>query len=128
MAEMKALSILPLLIVSIGVQADDLKITIDASLPGLRVFRVQDALLSQSFDSHPSHDLPRFSMLGPRYPVHTVTSTVFSVGENAVEGGGIDNYRSAWDSRWLEHFGSGLGQNPFYVALPVNDVTSDHST
>jgi len=114
MAEMKALSILPLLIVSIGVQADDLKITIDASLPGLPGFPGSGRACSLNLSTLIRRMISRASVCwGRDIPVHTVTSTVFSVGENAVEGGGIDNYRSAWDSRWLEHFGSGLGQNPF---------------
>jgi hypothetical protein len=118
--------VLSLMVAAVAHADDSFRITVDPNAEGLRIFRAE--VLSNAMSSHPSHDLPQFSMFGPRYPVHTVTSTVFAVGENAVEGGGIDNYRSAWDSRWLEHFASGLGQNPFYVALPVNDVTSDHST
>lgn len=66
------------------------------------------------------------------------TATVFWVGEGATdENGFIHNEQSAWDARWLEHFGgvddpkcrNGFypcaftpKENPFYVALPYNDM------
>ena len=67
----------------------------------------------------------------PAYPWHRdVTATVFWVGEPG-------NRASAWDDLWTEHFG-GLDdpekreghrpaafepkENPFYVALPYNDI------
>ena len=68
------------------------------------------------------------------YPLHrTITATVFWVGERP------GNIASAWDERWSEHF-SGYDdpdpskrldyrprdfvprENPFYVALPYNDI------
>lgn len=74
-------------------------------------------------------------------PVHDdVLTTVFWVGERAKpKSGWSDNLDSAWDMRWKENFG-GLDspvkrkgffpaafrpkQNPFYVALPFNDVSN----
>ncbi len=73
------------------------------------------------------------------YPLHQgITSTVFWIGEEASgENGWIANDDSAWDELWLEHYGgvddpvnrSGYfpagfvpGENPFYVALPYNDL------
>jgi hypothetical protein len=103
---------------------------------------VGDILLSQAMTAKPVKDVsalikqdplltisssPR-SIFGGRYPWHSVTSTVFCVGENVKQGGGVSNYRSSWDAKWMEHFGSGLGQNPFYVALPYNDLIDDHTT
>ena len=74
-------------------------------------------------------------------PVHKgILTTVFWIGERAKPNSGwSDNIDSAWDSRWKENFG-GLDspilrkgffpakfrpkQNPFYVALPFNDITN----
>lgn len=66
------------------------------------------------------------------------TATVFWVGEGETEDNGyITNVEAAWDDNWMEHFG-GLDdpdercgfepcdftpkENPFYVALPYNDL------
>ena len=74
-------------------------------------------------------------------PVHNnIATTVFWVGERAKPNSGwSDNLDSAWDMRWKENFG-GLDspvyrdgyfpakfhpkQNPFYVALPFNDISN----
>jgi hypothetical protein len=74
-----------------------------------------------------------------RYPWKTgIVTTVFWVGSEAK--GNDGNAASAWDSKWRESFGGfdnpnpekrrdflPVGfvprQNPFYVALPYNDVT-----
>ena len=66
-----------------------------------------------------------------------ITVTFFWVGEDANEENGyIKNLHSAWDDRWMEHYGgvddpdnrSGYSpagftplENPFYFALPYND-------
>ncbi|MBX7211198.1 MAG: hypothetical protein K1X78_23025 [Verrucomicrobiaceae bacterium] len=67
---------------------------------------------------------------------------MFWVGELPTQNNPVPNTRSSWDSRWLLNFGgydnpdpdrrtagflpAGFlpRQNPFYVALPYNDVTS----
>ena len=69
-----------------------------------------------------------------------ITATVFWVGEKATHRNPVANDKSSWDSEWSENFG-GIDdpdpqkralhrpagfiprQNPFYVALPYNDVT-----
>jgi len=73
------------------------------------------------------------------YPVHeNITATVFWVGEGAgPENGNISNLSSAWDENWTKNFGGvdypdarngyfpdGFTplENPFYVALPYNDL------
>lgn len=74
-------------------------------------------------------------------PVHRdILTTVFWVGERAKPNSGwSSNLDSAWDHRWKENFG-GLDspiyrkgyfpakfrprQNPFYVALPFNDISN----
>src|SRR5208282_2044496 len=71
---------------------------------------------------------PAFSFFSPRgYPWHSCTSTIFSVWEDARQGGGITNARSAWDPFWREHSRSGQSQS-WYIALPYNDcIDSTHS-
>ena len=72
------------------------------------------------------------------YPDHTATATVFWVGEPAdSDSGYITNVVSAWDDHWRDHFGgtddpdhrngwqpAGFTprENPFYVALPYDDI------
>lgn len=66
-----------------------------------------------------------------------VPATVFWVGEQPTENNPTPNNKSAWDQNWQENFGgydqpdhregylpSGFipSLNPFYVALPYNDV------
>jgi hypothetical protein len=68
-------------------------------------------------------------------------ATVFWVGEaSSDDNGHIANFASAWDRHWLENFGGvddpedrcgfhpcGFTpkENPFYVALPYDDMTED---
>jgi hypothetical protein len=69
-----------------------------------------------------------------------VITTVFWVGEAAgSDNGGIANAQSAWDESWQNHYGGvddpgnrleyfpaafDAKENPFYVALPYNDATT----
>ena len=91
-----------------------------------------------STTSTPSTSAPR-PPAPSTYPVHTgISATTFWVGEPADnDSGHISNAESAWDDRWIEHFG-GIDdprhrngwrpagfvprENPFYVALPYNDL------
>ena len=76
-----------------------------------------------------------------RYPwKRGIVTTVFWVGERPTARNPVPNYKSSWDVRWAQNYG-GLDnpdpsqrrnyipakfvprQNPFYVALPYNDVT-----
>jgi hypothetical protein len=76
------------------------------------------------------------------YPMHQrIYATMFWVGEDASEENDyIPNQSSSWDSNWLENFGgidtpyARVGyypkafvpkENPFYVALPYNDLGYD---
>ncbi len=71
-----------------------------------------------------------------------ITATVFWVGESATQRNPVSNDKSSWDSSWQDSFGgfddpdpakrgadgkrpAGFipKQNPFYVALPYNDVS-----
>ncbi len=79
-----------------------------------------------------------------QYPLHrNITATYFWVGEKAgSDNGGISNMSSAWDENWIGHYGgtddpnnrSGYlpawfapMENPFYVALPCNDLDDSGS-
>ena len=79
---------------------------------------------------------------GAGYALHTgITATMFWVGEGAGdENGYIGNEASAWDERWMAHFGgeddpydrrgwypAGFvpKENPFYAALPYNDLDEE---
>ncbi len=81
---------------------------------------------------------PALKGAAPHYPVHAnVTATVFWVGEPKGNGSSEDNSVSAWDDRWLEHYGGFDDprtrrpypyfptfrplENPFYLDLPYND-------
>lgn len=67
-----------------------------------------------------------------------IVTTTFWVGEDAAKNNPVPNHASSWDVKWAKNFGgtddpdkrSGYlpakfvpRQNPFYVALPYNDIT-----
>jgi hypothetical protein len=73
-----------------------------------------------------------------------ITTTVFWVGEEATVNNPVPNDKSAWDSGWFSNYGGYDSpnsderrnfiptnfvphQNPFYVALPYNDVDDHHT-
>lgn len=76
-----------------------------------------------------------------RYPwKRQIVTTVFWVGEHPSANNPVPNYKSSWDASWAKNFGGyddpdparrrnflpvrfTPRQNPFYVALPYNDVT-----
>ena len=76
-----------------------------------------------------------------RYPWKIeIVATVFWVGERATENNPVPNHMSSWDAKWSGSFGGYDNpnpserinflprgfvprQNPFYIALPYNDVT-----
>jgi hypothetical protein len=76
-----------------------------------------------------------------RYPWKTnIVTTVFWIGEQPTENNPVPNTKSSWDANWTSNYG-GFDtpdssnrrnyipvsfvpkQNPFYVALPYNDVS-----
>jgi hypothetical protein len=83
---------------------------------------------------------PLFST-GVTYPwKQNIMTTIFWVGESATQNNPVHNRSSSWDANWSVNFGGfddpnpaarrGFlpaafipKQNPFYVALPYNDVT-----
>jgi hypothetical protein len=76
-----------------------------------------------------------------RFPWKTnIVTTVFWIGEQAGGNNPVPNYRSSWDANWTGNYGGFDNpdassrrnyvpvafiphQNPFYCALPYNDVT-----
>lgn len=86
---------------------------------------------------------PTLSNTGPRsiYPwKRNIITTVFWVGETPTKNNPVPNTKSSWDGNWTRNFGGFDNpdpsrrrnyipanfvprQNPFYVALPYNDVT-----
>jgi len=76
-----------------------------------------------------------------RYPwKNNIVTTVFWVGEQLTENNPVPNCKSSWDVKWAKNFGGYDNpdprarrgyiparfiprQNPFYIALPYNDVT-----
>ena len=76
-----------------------------------------------------------------RYPWKTnIVTTVFWIGEQPTENNPVPNNKSSWDANWTSNYGGYDSpdsssrrnyipvsfvprQNPFYVALPYNDVT-----
>lgn len=78
-----------------------------------------------------------------RYPWrNNIGTTVFWIGEKPTEKNPTPNHVSSWDEKWASHYGgyddpdpkarkgylpAGLTpkQNPFYVALPYNDISKD---
>ncbi len=81
----------------------------------------------------------RFS--SSRFPWKTdIVTTIFWIGENPTANNPVPNHKSSWDPAWTENYGGydnpeparrhdyiPIGfvprQNPFYCALPYNDVT-----
>lgn len=97
-------------------------------------------------------DLPKvFAPTKPRtrytrYPWKTnIMTTVFWIGELPTQNNPTPNTKSAWDREWVKNFGGyddpdndardGFrpkefipGQNPFYIALPYNDLQTGPGT
>lgn len=104
---------------------------------------IQVAYANRSFRAiEPNSELEDQIMTAlEKVPLHKdILTTVFWVGERAKPNSGwSSNLDSAWDTRWKENFG-GLDspvyrkgffpakfrpkQNPFYIALPFNDVNN----
>jgi hypothetical protein len=78
-----------------------------------------------------------------RYPwKRDIVTTVFWIGERPSKNNPVPNRSSAWDREWAAHYGGTdipersartefrpaafvPGQNPFYVALPYNDLQTN---
>ena len=73
---------------------------------------------------------------------NNINTTVFWIGEEPTENNPVPNHASSWDQKWAKHYGCyddpnpkarkgflPVGftpkQNPFYVALPYNDIAQN---
>lgn len=82
-----------------------------------------------------------------RYPWKTdIVATVFWIGESPTANNPTPNSKSSWDTEWVKNYGGfddpdptrrgtdfcpvsfKPGQNPFYVALPYNDLIDYRTT
>ncbi|MBV9490193.1 MAG: hypothetical protein JO069_10775 [Verrucomicrobia bacterium] len=87
---------------------------------------------------------PSLRVSGPYPWKYGITTTVFWIGEKATPRNPVSNEKSAWDSDWVLRYGGydnpdaaarvnfvpvGVvpGINPFYVALPYNDINDHHT-
>lgn len=93
---------------------------------------------NRSDAEHSLSEITSEKYVGTEYPLHeNITATLFWVGEEADDDNkDISNAPSAWDEKWMKHFG-GVDdpqkrngyypkkfvpqENPFYFALPYND-------
>ncbi len=116
------------------------------TMPKVLVPTGNQPMLNPSQSTNPQSPVTRVI-----YPWKTfVTCTIFWVGEQATERNPTPNFKSSWDQQWSSNFGGvddpdpanrianlTTGEfrpkafvpklNPFYVALPYNDVTSSHT-
>ena len=83
----------------------------------------------------------RSTFVSGKYPWKTgIVTTVFWVGERPTANNPVPNHTSSWDPEWMRNYGGFDNpdpgarrdfipvnftpqQNPFYIALPYNDVT-----
>jgi len=116
------------------------------SMPKVLVPTGNQSMLNPSQPINPEPPVTRVV-----YPWKTfVTCTIFWIGEQATERNPTPNDKSSWDQQWSSNFGGvddpdplnrianlTTGEfrpkafvpklNPFYVALPYNDVTNTHT-
>ena len=94
------------------------------------------AASSPRTDPPPSDAIPQYSWR------NAIVTTTFWIGEKPSANNPVPNRKSCWDSRWAENYGGTdtpqrgerrsnfipqaftPRQNPFYIALPYNDMTS----
>ncbi len=107
--------------------------------------RDADAKISSTGDKEKKHLVKRHSrssevvvMDKVRGWRKNITATIFWVGENACPANPVHNHSSSWDKNWVLSYGGidspwrrrgykpkGFSprMNPFYVALPYNDIS-----
>ncbi len=84
---------------------------------------------------------PPLVPIAPQFQWKTgIVTTTFWIGERPTKRNPVPNLSSSWDAHWAEHYGGSDDpepgnrrnfvpaqfvpqQNPFYIALPYNDVT-----
>ncbi len=116
------------------------------------LFRVGDLLSPESAwvpSAVLTQPVPLASVIEPasaiseeRYPwKREIVTTTFWIGEKPAKNNPVPNDKSSWDAQWAKNFGGTdtpdssqrvdyrpaafvPDQNPFYVALPYNDITA----
>jgi hypothetical protein len=94
--------------------------------------------------THSVASLDSSSSTGPTNWKLNITTTVFWIGEKATINNPVSNEQSAWDVAWFSRYGGyddpspsarmnfiplrfPPRQNPFYIALPYNDIQNRHT-
>ncbi len=106
--------------------------------------KLKESVLTKSSLSSPTTSALSDPPLQPgpeRYPwKSSIVTTTFWIGERPSKRNPVPNHTSSWDMKWAEHFGGTDDpepgkranflpvkfvphENPFYCALPYNDVT-----
>jgi len=119
-------------------------LTLSAEVPRTSEFEKFAMVLRQSAISRVEPEVvtpSNFRAGFNRYPwKKNIVTTVFWVGEQPTRNNPVPNCKSSWDTKWAINFGGYDNpdistrrnflpkafvprQNPFYVALPYNDVT-----
>jgi hypothetical protein len=97
------------------------------------------------FKNSPVGYHPKVTSLDGKYPWHSnIVTTIFWIGESPSGNNPVPNRSSAWDLNWSSNYGGTDSpvdgarrgflpasfvprQNPFYIALPYNDVSGGRS-
>jgi hypothetical protein len=113
---------------------------VDAAKPGGSPTVNLQPVVAQSFALASLQPAPGEAQ--DRYPwKREIVTTTFWIGERPTKNNPVPNHKSSWDENWAQNYGgtdspdpedrkdfrpAGFipGQNPFYVALPYNDVQS----
>lgn len=110
--------------------------------PKLMETAIQDIPMSVLFEAQ-KPESSRAGLPVGKYPWRErIVTTTFWVGEVATRNNPVPNHKSSWDTQWARNYGGFDNpdqrarrrgefipvafvpkQNPFYVALPYNDVT-----
>ena len=133
---------------SFGQATSSLKTTITGGTASLSAFSMAKQGQGASSSAMPRVFVPTLPRTAyTRYPWKTdITATVFWIGESPTANNPVPNHQSSWDTEWQKNFGGfddpdpakrtsdycpvGFrpGLNPFYIALPYNDVVNYRTT
>jgi hypothetical protein len=121
-------------------------VKIEPRIPNLRLLKTDRTFLRRYSTGSAFVDNNRSDAETGEYPWrYYITTTIFWIGEQSTVDTAISNEQSAWDGDWFSSYGGyddpslegrrnfvPIGflprQNPFYVALPYNDVDDQHHT
>lgn len=110
--------------------------------------RTNQTRFDDSWLTTPEIENPPEKQNPPESPSHVyewrkdIVTTTFWIGEDPTPNNPVPNHKSSWDTKWAENYGGTdhpekkkrtdaylpadffPRQNPFYIALPYNDMTS----